>query len=272
MSFLIEFKEYRERESKSLEFVRGAYEFTEKQKEVWKNTIETYHRWNISIGATRSGKTFLDYFKIPYRIHAIGADKITQVKRLQGARASYIYGDEVTTWSEEVFEMLKSRLDKKSSCFDGTCNPDNPNHWFKKFLDNDSGTDIYSMKFIIDDNTHLDADFVETLKREYAGKVYYDRYILGEWAIAEGAIYGGFKPSQAVNAPPKILEYSVGIDYGQSNATVFLLCGRGIDGRLYVLSEYYHSGRSIMTRRRWGSPRSCQNSALTVYARLTMRF
>ena len=42
--------------------------FTEKQKEVWQNTVENYHRWNISFGATRSGKTFLDYYRIPYRI------------------------------------------------------------------------------------------------------------------------------------------------------------------------------------------------------------
>jgi len=32
-----------------------------KQKEFWN---EPYHRWNIKYGATRSGKTYLDYFVI----------------------------------------------------------------------------------------------------------------------------------------------------------------------------------------------------------------
>ena len=39
--------------------------FTKKQKEIWKNCN---HRWNIKCGATRSGKTFLDYYLIPRRI------------------------------------------------------------------------------------------------------------------------------------------------------------------------------------------------------------
>jgi len=49
-------------------------DFSRKQKEVWRNTIDMYHRWNISYGATRSGKTYLDYFKIPHRIRNAGHD------------------------------------------------------------------------------------------------------------------------------------------------------------------------------------------------------
>jgi hypothetical protein len=49
-------------------------DFSPKQKEVWRNTINRHHRWNISYGAVRSGKTYLDYFKIPYRIRNAGHD------------------------------------------------------------------------------------------------------------------------------------------------------------------------------------------------------
>ena len=45
------------------------------------------------------------------KCHALGADKISQVARLQGSGIEYCYGDEVTTWNEDVFAMLKSRLD-----------------------------------------------------------------------------------------------------------------------------------------------------------------
>ena len=82
--------------------------------------------------------------------YAIGADNLGQVSKLQGSGLAYCYGDEIQTWNEDVFQMLKSRLDKPTSCFDGTTNPDSPNHWFKKFLDSDA--DIYQMQFCIDDN------------------------------------------------------------------------------------------------------------------------
>ena len=42
----------------------------------------------------------------------------------------------------------------------------------------------------------------------------------------------------------KIVEKWIGVDYGQANATVFLLCGLGSDNILYILDEYYHSGRT----------------------------
>ena len=43
---------------------------SDKQRQVWANTVEKHHRWNFSCGATRSGKTYLDYYKIPRRIQA----------------------------------------------------------------------------------------------------------------------------------------------------------------------------------------------------------
>ncbi len=212
--------------------------FSQKQKMLWNESVENFHRWNISCGAVRSGKTHLDIFRIPYRIRnaptdgtifligntrnslerniispmrelwtpelvgnsspsgkislfgrecwTLGAGKGTEAEKLQGASVAYCYGDEVTTWSEEVFQMLKSRLDKQGACFDGTCNPCNPNHWLKKFIDSDA--DVNEMHFTIDDNPFLDESFVENLKKEYYGTVYYDRFIKGLWCSAEGVI------------------------------------------------------------------------------------
>lgn len=266
-----------------------------KQKEFWVNANK---RWNIKTGATRSGKTYLDYFLIPKRIractenglilllgntkgtlernilapmraiwgglvgtigsdnkvmlfgrqcYALGADKVNQVSKIQGAGFQYVYGDEITTWHHDVFQMLKSRLDKPNSCFDGTCNPDNPNHWFKAFLDSD--VDIYHQHYTIDDNPFLTMDFVRNLKREYAGTVYYDRFILGKWALAEGLVYPMFSEDAHVvqNFPweeddKDYSEYYISVDYGTLNP-----CSMGLwrlyDGVAYRVSEYYHSGR-----------------------------
>src|SRR5574344_1572739 len=66
--------------------------------------------------------------------YALGAEKINQVSKIQGASFKYVYGDEVAKWNKEVFEMLKSRMDKEYSLMDATCNPEQANHWLKDFL------------------------------------------------------------------------------------------------------------------------------------------
>lgn len=123
-------------------------------------------------------------------VYCLGAEKVSQVAKIQGASIKYAYGDEVAKWNSGVFHMLQSRLDKPYSCFDGSCNPEHPTHWLKKFLDSDS--DIYLQHYTIFDNTHLDPAFVQNLCKEYEGTIYYDRLILGLWKRAEGAIYRKF--------------------------------------------------------------------------------
>ncbi len=123
-------------------------------------------------------------------VYCLGAEKISQVAKIQGSSIKYAYGDEVAKWNQDVFNMLKSRLDKPYSCFDGSCNPEHPTHWLKAFLDSD--VDIYLQKYTIFDNPFLDPMFVENLCKEYEGTIYYDRLILGLWKRAEGAIYRKF--------------------------------------------------------------------------------
>ena len=152
-----------------------------------------------------------------------GASVKVYKEQLQGMAVEYAYGDEISTWNVEVFEMLKSRMDRSNSCFDGTCNPDNPSHWFKKFLD--SNADIYQQSYTIDDNPFNDPKFVAELKKEYLGTVYYDRFILGRWVAAEGIIYRKFadKPdnfsvtfeqSCELMKNNGVEEINVGVDFG----------------------------------------------------------
>lgn len=265
---------------------------SEKQYEYWRNCT---HRWNVKYGATRAGKTYMDYFLIPRRIlerkgkaglnvilgntretirrnvlipmqnmygvqrvgnirndnsclmfgeqvFILGADNVAHVDRLRGSSIKYAYGDEVVTWHPDVFEMLKSRLDKEYSCYDGTCNPGPPTHWFKKFLD--SGADIYQQHYVIDDNSYLPLSVRENMKREYAGTVYYDRYILGKWALAEGLIYPMWRDAVVDELPavaPK--RHILSIDYGTINAFAALDFAEYKDFWLCE-GEYYYSGRN----------------------------
>ena len=252
------------------------------------------HRWNFKGGATRSGKTYLDYrWIIPLRIrerigldglvvilgvtnatiernilepmrnlygetlvgwisndntvllfgevcYALGAEKSSQVSKIRGASVKYCYGDETADWSPEVFELLKSRLDKEYSCFDGTYNPQYPGHWLKIFLD--SGADIYNQTYSIDDNPFLPPSFRENLKREYAGTVYYDRYILGLWALAEGLVYR-FGEENITDEVPERGLYYISVDYGTMNPfSAGLWC---VTGECAVrMREFYFDGRA----------------------------
>ena len=162
-------------------------------------------------------------------VYCLGAEKVSQVAKIQGSSAKYIYGDEVAKWNEDVFNMLKSRLDKPYRCFDGSLNPEHPTHWLKKFIDSD--VDLYLQEYTIFDNEFLSKGFVKNLCNEYEGTVYYDRLILGKWVRAEGAIYRKFADSPKnfycrivdeidENLPYKqflksqLKEITIGIDFG----------------------------------------------------------
>lgn len=163
-------------------------------------------------------------------VYCLGAEKVSQVAKIQGASIKYCYGDEIAKWNKEVFQMLKSRLDKPYSCFDGACNPENPTHWLKEFLDNVE-LDIYLQRYTIFDNPYLPEEFVQQLCKEYEGTIYYDRLILGLWKRAEGAIYKRFADNpesfrcQIVDEPAPDREYKqfrkeditsieIGLDFG----------------------------------------------------------
>lgn len=178
------------------------------------------------------------------RVHILGTDSRKHVARLQGMTIEYAYGDEITTWHEDVFQMLKSRLRCPHSCFDGTCNPDSPEHWFKKFLDSDA--DIFCQSSTIDDGM-LPSEIVQQLKAEYAGTVFYDRFILGKWALASGLVY----PFVAANPDTYFLHgpttgmdgrFFVSIDYGTHNpCSMGLWCVQG--SRAVRIKESYYDSR-----------------------------
>ena len=177
------------------------------------------------------------------KVYVMGADNKKHVARIQGMTIEYAYGDEITTWAEGVFQILKSRLRCPHSHFDGTCNPDAPQHWFKKFLDSDA--DIYCQASTIFDNPFLPKEFVENLCKEYEGTVYYQRFILGQWVAAEGVIYRLFADDPArfvVDDPPDqaIRKVVIGVDFGGgSSAHAFCAMGFTSSGALVVLDEYH---------------------------------
>ena len=174
-------------------------------------------------------------------VYCLGAEKVSQVAKIQGSSIKYCYGDEVAKWNKELFAMLQSRLDKEYSCFDGSLNPESPGHWLKKFIDRDD-IDSYVQRYRIFDNPFLPKEFIENLCKEYAGTVYYGRLIEGEWTQAEGLIYPMYLDAIVEPLLAPISEYGLSIDYGTMNAFSAGLWGK-YDGVWYRLREYYYSGR-----------------------------
>lgn len=174
------------------------------------------------------------------KVHCIGADKQNRAEQLQGSSIKYCYGDEITTWNEEVFNMLKSRLDKSYSLFEGTCNPDTPNHWFHKFLEK-KDIDIFRQHYTLFDNDFLPDDVKRNIELEYKGTVYYDRYVLGKWARAEGICFrqlAEHKQDYLVSAKelPSFRWVKMGYDLGGNNSYYGLVVvGMGYDDIIYVL-------------------------------------
>jgi PBSX family phage terminase large subunit len=193
--------------------------------------------------STINHKGIVEIFGKPF--YCVGANDEKSVKKIQGLGLSYAYGDEITTWPESFFNMLKSRLDKPGAKFDGTCNPESPRHWFKlKFLDK-TDLDIFHQHFELDDNPFLSEEFKNNLKKEYTG-VWYKRFIQGLWVLAQGIIYDCF--DEKIHIVDKLPEgqyrYYLGGDYGTSNPTAFLLLAHNLTTNiLYLIDEYYYDSK-----------------------------
>lgn len=282
---------------------------TEKQAEYAR---EAHHRWNLAVGAVRSGKSYMAVrYTIPDRVikghglkginliigvskesierniltpmrdiwgdrmvgdinsrnwcnmfgekvYCIGAEKISQVSKLRGAEVKFCYVDEICDVHPEVFEMLKSRLSLPYSECHGACNPSGPRHYVKQFIDlamePDSGIDMFYQHYTIYDNPFLPPEYVDSIRAEYRGTVYYRRYIDGIWAQAEGVIYPMWEdavedPWEPItwdgdgNAIYHARDWCVSVDYGTMNAFAALVWALDREGTWHCVDEFRYSGR-----------------------------
>lgn len=174
-----------------------------------------------------------------------GANDARSEGKIRGITLGGAYCDELTLFPKDFFTMLLSRLSAPGAKLFATTNPDVPTHWLKKeYLDNKKLVDdLLSIFFSIDDNTTLPAEYVDSLKKEYTG-VFYDRFILGKWVVAAGAIYRIFSDdpsSYNITAAelPHLDMINVGLDFGgNKSAHALVACGITQDyRRLYALKS-----------------------------------
>lgn len=180
-------------------------------------------------------------------IWLIGAPDVSAVATIQGSTLALAYVDEATNLPEPFWKMLESRLRVPGAKLLATCNPEGPAHWLKKDYIDKPTLDLVSWQFSLEDNPSLDTAYKEQLKASYTG-MWYKRYILGEWALAHGAIYDSYDHNnEYVNEFPSPSYYIVGIDYGTTNATAAVLCAVTPNKwpQIRIEEEYYYDSARI---------------------------
>lgn len=143
---------------------------------------------------------------------------------IQGITLAGVFFDEVALMPESFVNQATGRCSVEGSKYWFNCNPASPSHWFKvNWINKASEKNLLYLHFTMDDNLSLSEKIKARYSSMYAG-VFYQRYILGLWVIAEGLVYSMFdKKKHCVSGPikydPKHL-YFVSIDYGTVNPFV----------------------------------------------------
>ncbi len=179
------------------------------------------------------------------RVYLAGANDERAETKIRGLGLVGAYTDEITTYPENFWTMLLSRLSDPEAQLFGTTNPDHPAHWLKRdYLDRARDLDLYRIRFRLRDNTTLTEKYIRNITNSYVG-LWRKRYIEGEWVAAEGAIYGDvWNPEKHIEEEvPGIIRTWSGIDYGTTNPFVEMVTGLGVDGRLHVMAEWRWDSR-----------------------------
>lgn len=199
---------------------------------------------------------------------------------IQGITLAGLFCDEVALMPESFVNQATGRCSVTGSKYWFNCNPDGPYHWFKvNWIDKAIGylgkaktakiqeeaektgkvldlKKLLYVHFTMDDNLSLSEEIKARYRSMYTG-VFFKRYIMGLWAMAEGIIYDMFDPDKhtvdtgALAAAYKARtgypfwtgERYVSCDYGTQNPTAFLLWEKGANKKWYCRREYYYSGR-----------------------------
>ncbi len=168
---------------------------------------------------------------------------------VQGITAAGAFFDEVALMPESFVNQAIARCSVDGAKLWFNCNPEGPYHWFKlEFLDKLIEKNLLHLHFTMDDNPALTEKTKQRYMRMFSG-VFFKRYILGLWVMAEGIIYDMFDETKH-KIPTEnrtYSEYYIAIDYGTQNPATFGLWGKcsagKYRGKWIKVKEYYYSGK-----------------------------
>lgn len=163
---------------------------------------------------------------------------------IQGLTLAGVLFDEVALMPQSFVDQAIARtLSYKNAKLWFNCNPESPNHWFyKEWLKNEN-KQYKHLHFLMRDNPILGEEEISRAEKLFSG-VFYDRYILGKWVRAEGAVFPEFanNPQKWVickdELPSNLRDCDIGFDIGgNSSAYAMTATAQGNDGVYYVLKS-----------------------------------
>jgi PBSX family phage terminase large subunit len=164
----------------------------------------------------------------------IGAKDEGSYKNILGMTIGLVVCDEWTEFPRSFTMQLFLRMSPAGARLYATTNPGTPQHYlYTEVLNGKIAErgDLELITFNLDDNPNIQKTDKETIIASQTG-VYYQRYILGKWISAEGAIYKdawddkylyevGQQPIGLYGAGGYV-QHVIAVDYGTSNPCVFL--------------------------------------------------
>lgn len=186
-----------------------------------------------------------NYIRIGYNTYYLyDANNEASQDKLQGLTAAGAFADEVALFPQNFIDQMIGRCSVEGSRIFMNCNPESPSHYvYTEFIMQAAEKRICHLHFTMDDNLSLSEKIKERYKRMYTG-LFYKRFILGLWCVAEGLVYPMFSKNKHVREPDKKLDgfWYISCDYGTVNPmSIGLWCMTG--GRAYRIKEYYHDSR-----------------------------
>ena len=208
----------------------------------------------------------LSYAKKKYTLRWRRSDKILEVIRgpiknyfevfggkdessfmlIQGRTLAGVLLDEAALMPESFFNQALARCSVDGAKMWFSCNPVSPHHWFyTNWVQKRNERNALYLHFTMRDNPSLSEKTLARYESMYSG-VFYQRYILGLWVIAEGLVYPMFNEEQNVirGEPDGPGTYYISIDYGTMNPTAMGLW-RVYRGEATMMKEYYYDGRGM---------------------------
>ena len=180
------------------------------------------------------------------QFYIFGGRDESSASLIQGITFAGVLLDEVALMPQSFVEQACARCSVSGSRLWFNCNPAGPSHWFyKMWILEAQKRNCLRLHFTMEDNPSLTEAIRERYRRLYTG-VFYRRFILGQWAQAEGRVYDFFEPDMVGKVPQgKFDQWYVSCDYGTVNPTSMGLWGR-CGGVWYRVKEFYFSSRQQM--------------------------
>ncbi len=163
---------------------------------------------------------------------------------IQGVTLAGVLLDEVALMPRSFVEQACARCSVSGSRLWFNCNPEYPSHWFyREWIQQAETRGALYLHFTMDDNPSLTPAIRARYERLYDG-VFYRRFVLGQWAAAEGLVYDFIDPDRAPDAPAGPYdEWYISCDYGTVNPASFGLWG-SCGGVWYRVEEFYFDSRA----------------------------